>query len=190
MLLGGVALLATACGPRVVIVTGTTLGLKATPGDGNSRPPQVTLGYKRAEAAIVPTNGAVSMKDGTDAFSTMAAFDFRTRWFGETELASFVGTGFAVREIQDDANGTEFGDGFFAASTVKDVPAPLQDRRKALATQLNGMSDAQCRQVLGQVSRPLPKGPTACDEVRKTLLVTNTDTDMKALEDAAGNVGH
>jgi len=88
----GALLLTSACKPRVIIVTGTTLGLKATPGDGNSRPPQVTLGYKRAEAALVPTSGAAADDHGRDAFSTMAAFDFRTRWFGQTELASFVGT--------------------------------------------------------------------------------------------------
>jgi len=51
------ACLIAGCGPRVLIATGTTLGLKATPGDGQSRPPQVTLGYKRAEAALIPTSG-------------------------------------------------------------------------------------------------------------------------------------
>src|SRR5207245_9104489 len=130
----GALFLTSACKPRVIIVTGTTLGLKATPGDGNSRPPQVTLGYKRAEAALVPTSGAAADDHGRDAFATMAAFDFRTRWFGATELASFVGTGFAARDIQGDPkdpNSKQF-ERAFAAVTLGEVSQPLQDRRKAL----------------------------------------------------------
>lgn len=92
-------LLSSGCGTRVIITTGTTIGLKATPGDGSSRPPQVTFGYKRAEASIVPTRGSVVPAD-EDAFSTLAAFHFQTRFFGKTELDSFIGTGRASRDIQ------------------------------------------------------------------------------------------
>jgi len=95
--LGGFAL--SSCGPRVVISTGTTIGLKATPGDGNTRPPQVTLGYKRAETALVPTAGGKATADA-DAFSTLAAIYFSTKWFGRTEIHSFVGSGVAAREVQ------------------------------------------------------------------------------------------
>jgi hypothetical protein len=186
----GLALLATACGPRVVIVTGTTLGLKATPGDGNTRPPQVTLGYKRAEAAIVPTNGMAATRDGSDAFSTMAAFDFRTRWFGQTELSSFVGTGFAVREIQGEGNGMEFEEQFFAASSVKAVPEPLQNRRKALAQQLRGMNDSQSRQVLTRLGQPLKPGHVAREDVQDAIMAADGEESVKALEDAFAAVGH
>jgi len=99
----GVCLLAVlmiGCGPRVIVTTGTTLGLAATPGDGQSRPPQVTLGYKRAELALVPTGGDQATSTA-DASSALAAFYFSTRWFGATELSSFIGTGHAARDIQD-----------------------------------------------------------------------------------------
>jgi hypothetical protein len=94
------AVLAAGCtGLRVIITTGTTIGLKATPGDGQTRSPQVTLGYKRAELALVPTAGTHASAT-EDAFSTLAAFYFNTKWFGRTELSSFIGTGAAARDIQ------------------------------------------------------------------------------------------
>lgn len=94
--------LAVGCGPHVLISTGTTLGLKASPGDPQGgRPPQITLGYKRAEAAIVPTGKAAARnacanQTNADAYSTLASFFFRTEWFGETKLTSFIATGFAA----------------------------------------------------------------------------------------------
>ncbi len=100
--LGVLVLNLAACGSRVVIGTGTTLGLKATPGDLSTRPPQVTLGYKRAETAFIPTSGEVATKN-QDAFSTLAALYFQTEWIGDTELRSFVGTGIAAVEVQGKA---------------------------------------------------------------------------------------
>jgi hypothetical protein len=97
--LGLLLLLAGCSTSRVIISTGTTIGLKATPGDGNTRPPQITFGYKRAEASIVPTKG-VAVGPAEDAFSTLAAFHFQTRFFGRTELDSFISTGDAALEIQ------------------------------------------------------------------------------------------
>lgn len=99
MVLGLFCITLSACGPRVIISTGTTIGLKATPGDGNTRPPQVTLAYKRAELALVPTRGNQATSN-SDAFSTLAAIHFSTRWFGSTEISSFLGTGMAARDIQ------------------------------------------------------------------------------------------
>jgi hypothetical protein len=100
-----------ACGsPRLLIATGTTIGLKATPGDGQARPPQVTFAYKRAEVAVVPTpekpaeRGAKRDEDGNlvqEAYSTLAAFSFFTKWWGETRLDSVVATGHAARELHD-----------------------------------------------------------------------------------------
>lgn len=96
-------LVLTGCGTgRVIISTGTTIGLKATPGDG-TRPPQVTFGYKRAEASIVPTRGEAVSGD-TDAFSTLVAFHFQTQFFGKTELDSFISTGGAARDIQQEGS--------------------------------------------------------------------------------------
>lgn len=105
LVLGFYALTLAACGPRVLISTGTTIGLKATPGDGYTRPPQATLGYKRAETALVPTSGGKATST-TDAFSTLAAIYFKTKWFGKTELRSFVGTGTAARDVQRVAEDT------------------------------------------------------------------------------------
>jgi hypothetical protein len=95
-------LVTAGCGPRVILTTGTTIGLKATPGDGYTRPPQVTFGYKRAEAAVVPTKGTVAL-EGEDAYSTLAAFHFSTEFFGKTELDSFISTGRAALDIQQPA---------------------------------------------------------------------------------------
>jgi len=100
LVLGLTALTQSACGPRVIMSTGTTIGLKATPGDGNTRPPQVTFAYKRAELSLVPTSNAKKATTHSDAFSTLAAIHFRTQWFGSTEIRSFLGTGLAARDIQ------------------------------------------------------------------------------------------
>ena len=85
------ALVATACGPRVIISTGTTIGLKATPGDGYTRPPQVTLAYKRAETAFVPTKGDIATASD-DAFSTLAALHFSTEWFSSIAKYAMMNT--------------------------------------------------------------------------------------------------
>jgi hypothetical protein len=100
LLVVALVLAVAGCGTsRVIVSTGTTIGLKATPGDGNSRPPQVTLGYKRAEVSMVPTKGE-AVPNGADAFSTLAALHFETQFFGETSLDSFIGTGRAAVGIQ------------------------------------------------------------------------------------------
>jgi hypothetical protein len=113
-------LAAAGCGPRVLVVTGTTLGLKATPGDPQAgQSPQVTLGYKRAETSLVPT-GAVPATVKEDAYSTLAVFSFDTTWFGKTNLSSFISTGFAAQALTStDAQAAE------AAKIPKaEVPAP------------------------------------------------------------------
>lgn len=113
-----VLLLCAACSPRVTVVTGTTIGLKATPGNPDGgRPPQVTLGYKRAEVALVPTaeaqarrrngtdvpraptTGQAPVVENSDAYSTLASVFFETTWFDRTEIASFISTGFAARAL-------------------------------------------------------------------------------------------
>lgn len=87
------------CGPRMYVVTGTTIGLHATPGDGQTRPPQVTLAYKRAETAIIPTGKATAKRDLSDAYSAFAAFSFFSKWWGDTRLDSFIATGVAAQNI-------------------------------------------------------------------------------------------
>ncbi len=107
------------CARRMNVATGTTIGLHATPGDGQSQSPQVTLAYKRAEIALVPTAGASARKKpDTDAYSSLAVIDFQTKWWRGTSIDQFIATGHAARDIQTpDAKG---GDGNqFTAEMVK-----------------------------------------------------------------------
>lgn len=107
VVLAALALGFVACGtPRLLIATGTTIGLKATPGDGQARPPQVTFAYKRAELAVVPTAQGSGKRDKSgnllqEAYSTLAAFSFFTTWFGETRIDSVVATGHAARNLNE-----------------------------------------------------------------------------------------
>ena len=108
---GGGAM-SSGCARRMTVSTGTTIGLHATPGDGKSQTPQVTLAYKRAEMALVPTGGKAATKEpDADSYSALAIVDFRTRWFGGTSIDQFVATGHAARDIQEQGNegqGNEF----------------------------------------------------------------------------------
>ena len=101
--------LALGCGtPRILVATGTTIGLKASPGDGQARPPQVTVAYKRAEVAVIPTpanpeDRVATRENGVskgEAFSILSFFSLNTIWFGRTNLRSFIATGHAAREVQ------------------------------------------------------------------------------------------
>lgn len=99
---------------RVLVVTGTVVGLEASPGDGSTQPPSVTFGYKRAEVAFVPTATEPADKvakhyppgQGTDsdAYSTLAAFKLAANWFGPTKIEQVIATGHAARIIQETSN--------------------------------------------------------------------------------------
>lgn len=94
---------------RLYVVTGTSVGLHCTPGDGSTTPPQVSLAYKRTELAIIPTAGKEATKT-TDAYSSLAGFDFKSHFFGETSLHQFISTGFASRGLlENPAFYTNFG---------------------------------------------------------------------------------
>jgi hypothetical protein len=130
------------CGcTSMVISTGTTIGLKATPGDGSTQTPQVTFGYKRMELAYVPVEAGAASKSqparktakaeappaaapgetqpapaDVDAFSALAVIDVQTKWFGRTVIKQFISSGIAAREIS--AN-NEFANGFAEQTTNK-----------------------------------------------------------------------
>ena len=148
--IGFLALLLSACGPRVIISTGTTLGLKATPGDGSSRPPQVTLGYKRAELALIPTAGKKSSGE-EDAYSTLAAFRFETTWFDRTDLHSFIGSGMAAREVQQPApqNGEQ-------PPTLEHAPAAAAPSGSAFWRAFYDQGSAATSAPLGTQPKPKP----------------------------------
>lgn len=105
IVIAGVIALA-GCGPRMNIVTSTNLGLHATPGDGSTQPPQVSIAYKRSEVAVIPAGGGggIDAPDGDaqgdrDLFSAITAYGFQTQWFGKTALDSVIATGHAARTI-------------------------------------------------------------------------------------------
>jgi hypothetical protein len=168
------------CGPKVIVATGTTLGLKATPGDGQTRPPQVTLGYKRAEVAIVPTDGKDA--NGTeDAYSAMAAFDFSSKWFGKTELSSFIATGNAARDIQGE------NDEFITAvanATAVPVAGDVQARKVALIERWNSLTEAEAGQILVTLGRAVRTGNTAKEELQDAIARANAPDDLVAIENA------
>jgi len=189
--------LVAGCGPRVILTTGTTLGLKATPGDGQTRPPQVTLGYKRAELALVPTSGKGATTN-SDAASTLAAFYFSTEWFGKTELSSFIGTGHAARDIQqepkfqDEINkAAERFEGFrinnraqlAAAGRITGTYAQLQDAGKRTKIRDKAVE-------LGLVPRGTTDDAFARGKLQDTAVggLAPTTTKFKTLEDFAAGV--
>lgn len=214
------ASLASGCDPRrrVVVATGTTLGLKATPGDGQSRPPQVTLGYKRAELALVPTRGQAATSGApeclnpgagaapakcTDAFSTLTAFDFRTRWFGATQLSSFVSTGFAAREIQveeaaaagkagapeggGNAFTTEFEKVFHEATVGPATPADL-NRKLTLQGVRRTLSREDARRVLERAGFAVRPADDPRQELQERIAQARGD-DLERLEAAVAALG-
>lgn len=176
--------LATGCGTRVGIITGTTIGLKATPGDGSTRPPQVTLAYKRAEAAIVPTAGTKATAT-TDAYSTLAAFHLRTEWFGDTEITSFIGTGGAAKDIL--SPGTKFTDAF-AVPTLKVVSEEIQARRKKLIEQLMPLTEEQANKVLELAGLQKKANKNARDSLQDFILDAQTDVQLVRLESAFNRI--
>jgi len=177
---------------RVQIVTGTTLGLKATPGDGNSRPPQVTLGYKRAELALIPTNRDRAHRDpegngGTDsdAFSTLAAFRLSTEWFGNTEVSSFIATGHASRNIQ--ARESKFNEEF-AVATLGVVPDDIGMRQSGLSTKVAALSGAESEQMRAVAGCPMKVAKTSKQSLEDCIKDAQTDAKLVVLESALGRL--
>lgn len=168
------------CGPRVLVVTGTTIGLKATPGDAQTRPPQVTLAYKRAETALVPTAGSKATGK-TDAYSTLASFFFETEWFGATELRSFIATGNAARPLteKDSTFSAEF-----AKATLGVVPDAIQGRRKTLEQDWTALDEAKSHRILDQIGYPVKPGKTAKQSLQDAIKDAQTDPQLEKLESA------
>jgi len=129
------------CGPRMNIVTSTNLGLHATPGDGSTQPPQVSIAYKRSEVAVIPAGGGggidASKSDDPgavdrDLFSAITAYGFQTQWFGKTALDSVIATGHAARTI---------------ASPPQPQPQPSPGAPAAVARSTGERSDGEAVQA-------------------------------------------
>lgn len=181
------ALAAGGCS-RVVIATGTTLGMKATPGDATSRPPQVTLGYKRAELALVPTKGGEATDDpksperNNEAYSTLASFFFQTEWFGRTEIESFIATGHAARKIQGE--GSRFNSTFARASLNADLPPAITARQDALFERWRGMDESAAAAALARAGMPVKPGKNAKQSLQDYLNAAESDPALTSLERA------
>ena len=98
--------------PRMTVVTGTIIGLHASPGDGSSRPPEITFAYKRSELALIPTAGAVAVDHGTtttantDTSSSFSLLDTDIHWFGTSLIQQIFATGHASRALLTNTNFT------------------------------------------------------------------------------------
>ena len=99
-----------ASGSRMTVVTGTVIGLHASPGDGSSRPPAVTFAYKRSEVALIPTAAQPALEVGinstnrTDTYSAFSVFDADIHWFGGSKIQQFIATGHAARTVVTNEN--------------------------------------------------------------------------------------
>lgn len=106
------SLLTTACiGPRLLVATGTLVGLEAAPGNpDDGQTPAVTFGYRRAEVALVPVekqdnnkvvpqDTSVEQKQKKDAASILATFNLAHNWFGPAKIEQYIATGLASRDI-------------------------------------------------------------------------------------------
>ena len=62
-------LLMAGCGgqDRVIVTTGTQVGLEATPGDATTQAPSVSFGYKRVELALVPVHPQAGEKNYSES---------------------------------------------------------------------------------------------------------------------------
>ena len=186
----GASLLVSGCAPHVIIATGTTLGIKATPGDGQTRPPQVVIGYKRAETALIPVEGGGAEIDGpdvkTDAASTVASFYLKSQWTAGTEIRSFIGSGFAARQIVNENFAREF-----AWAALSNLPAAIVDQREHLADLLRSLDrdEATATAVLGSAQLAPKPGRNAVQSLRVYILDARSKSDLDRLEKAFASVG-
>lgn len=87
----------------------SVIGLSITPGDGHTQMPQLTLAYKRAELALIPTAQNLATNQTSDCYSVFSSLYFGTSLFGPTEIDDVIGTGFAARNLTTNSG---FVDGF------------------------------------------------------------------------------
>jgi hypothetical protein len=184
------SLLVSGCAPRVIIATGTTLGIKATPGDGQTRPPQVVIGYKRAEAALIPVEGGGAEMNGfdvkTDAASTVASFYLKSQWTAGTEIRSFIGSGFAARHIVSESFAKEF-----ARAALSNLPTAIVDQREYLADLLRSLdgNEAKAAAVLRNANLQPKTDRNAVQSLRVYILDATTQDDLDTLKKAFASAG-
>jgi hypothetical protein len=154
--------------PHVIIATGTTVGIKATPGDGQTQPPQLVLGYKRAETAIIPVDGtgaerATSGVVQKDAASTLASFYMKNQWTSDTQIRSFIGTGFAARSLVEKR---AFQDELRPAVEEAKRPVALdpRERLRAWLASLEG-DESRAQKILDVAEYPRKTDRTALESL-------------------------
>lgn len=105
----------SAFGDKVHVITGTMVGIEFTPPASSENPgAAVTIGYDRAEMALIPTcdrqktDGSTCKADKThDAYSVLALFRLNSSWFGTSKIQQVVATGEAARQILEQAAQTK-----------------------------------------------------------------------------------
>lgn len=101
----------SAFGDKVYVITGTMVGIEFSPPASSANPgAAVTIGYDRAEMALVPTcdrqktDGSTCKADKThDAYSVLALFRLNSSWFGTSKIQQVVATGEAAKQILEQA---------------------------------------------------------------------------------------
>ena len=174
-----------ACAPRVIVATGTTIGIRATPGDGQTRPPQLVLGYKRAETALIPVEGRGAQKTGdevtTDAASTVASFYLKSQWTSNTEIRSFIGSGFAARAIVGDTSSFSSA---FALAALSNLAPEIVQRQERLAVQLRKLDrdEGKAERVLALAGLPKKTNKNFIQSLREHILDATTEPALQRLE--------
>lgn len=184
------ALAGCASNPHVIIATGTTLGIKATPGDGQTRPPQIVVGYKRAELAVIPVDASGAQRDDAhvvqkEAASTVASFYMKNEWTSETVIRSFIGTGFAARSVIDTPAFQE--ELSHAVETARQPAAALREMLKARWTALNG-DEARAQRILDLAEFPRKTARSAVDSLRDYIDGAGTGAALARLASAFSRV--
>lgn len=186
----GLFMIATGCAQRMTVSTGTIIGLNATPGDGQTQAPQVTLAYKRSELAFVPTGERLAKKGppiDTDAYSALAIIDFKTRWFRGTQIDQFIATGHAARDIQDSPQFT----GALLSGVYSEPSSEIVKRRNALAAKIHALwmqkppeeQNQFAKALLMHAGYPDVQQP-ATNILQRALEDVRTDEAMKDFESA------
>jgi hypothetical protein len=179
-----------ASNPHVIIATGTTLGIKATPGDGQTRPPQLVVGYKRAEVAVIPVDATGAQRDDArvvqkEAASTVASFYMKNTWTSETVIRSFIGTGFAARSVVEKPAFQE--EMSRAVQTARQPAAALREMLKAHWAALNG-DEARAQKILDLAEYPRKTARSAVESLRDYIEGAGTAAALARLASAFNRV--
>jgi hypothetical protein len=116
--------------------------------------------------------------------SILSSFYLKNQWTSETQIRSFIGTGFAARAIVGD-QGAPFKTSFAAATG--DVPSPdIVGRQHVLIRKWAGLNrdEAKAQRILGFAKYPNKTNKTAVDSLQEYIVDSKTDQLLTVLESA------